>query len=67
MFSTIFADEPGSRGKIRGGALMYDALRQSLGKLPGQRLVLIGTRAPAEVASWWPSMLDGGSGPGTHM
>ena len=66
QFSTIFADEPGS-WEVRGGALMYDALRQSLGKLPGQRLVLIGTRAPAEVGSWWPSLLDGGSGPGTHV
>ena len=46
---------------------MWDALRGSLGKLPGQRLVLIGTRAPAETASWWPSLLDGGSGPGTHV
>ena len=39
---------------------MYDALRGSLGKRPGQRLFLIGTRAPAEEASWWPSLLDGG-------
>ena len=46
---------------------MFDALRQSLGKLPGQRLVLIGTRAPAEIDGWWPSLLDGGSGPGTHI
>ena len=65
-FSTVFADEPGS-WEARGGALMFDALRQSLGKRPGQRLVLIGTRALAENGSWWPSMLDGGSGPGTHV
>ena len=66
QFGTIYADEPGS-WESRGGALMWDALRGSLGKRPGQRLVLIGTRAPAETASWWPSLLDGGSGPGTHV
>ena len=66
QFSTIYADEPGS-WVVRGGALMWDALRQSLGKRPGQRLLLIGTCAPAEDGSWWPSLLDGGSGPGTHV
>ena len=66
QFSTIFADEPGS-WEVRGGQLMWDALRQSLGKRVGQRLLLIGTRAPAEAGSWWPSLLDGGSGPGTHV
>ena len=66
QFHTIFADEPGS-WEVRGGELMYDALRQSLGKRAGQRLFLIGTRAPAEDGSWWPSLLDGGSGPGTHV
>ncbi len=63
-FSTIFADEPGA-WEERGGALMYDALRTSLGKQPGQRLVLIGTRAPAPEGSWWPNLLDAGSGRGT--
>ena len=66
QFSTVYADEPAA-WEARGGALMFDALRQSLGKRPGQRLVLIGTRAPAEDGSWWPSLLDGGSGPGTHV
>ncbi len=66
QFSTIFADEPGA-WESRGGALMWDALRQSLGKLPGQRLVLIGTRAPAEIGNWWPSLIDGGTGKGTHV
>ena len=66
QFSTIYGDEPGS-WESRGGALMFDALRQSLGKRPGQRLVLIGTRSPSEEGSWWPSLLDGGSGPGTHI
>ena len=46
---------------------MWDALRQSLGKRYGQRLLVIGSRAPAEDGSWWPSLLDGGSGPGTHV
>ena len=65
-FSTIFADEPGS-WEQRGGRLMYDALRQSLGKRESQRLVLIGTRAPAEPGSWWPELLEAGSGPGRHV
>ena len=66
QFSTILADEPGS-WESRGGALMWDALRQSLGKRTGQRLFLIGTRAPAEPGSWWPSLLDAGSGAGRHV
>ena len=65
-FSTIYGDEPGS-WEARGGALMWDALRTSLGKQPGQRLVLIGTRAPAEPDSWWPQLLDTGSGIGTYI
>lgn len=65
-FSTIYADEPGA-WEARGGALMWDALRQSLGKRPGQRVLAIGTRAPAEPDSWWPALLDGGSGPGVHV
>ena len=66
QFSTIFADEPGA-WENRGGRLMYDALRQSLGKRPGQRVVLIGTRAPAEPGTWWPDLLEAGSGPGRHV
>ena len=66
QFSTIFADEPGS-WESRGGAIMFDALRTSLGKLPGQRLLLIGTRAPSESDGWWPNLLDAGSGKGTHV
>ena len=66
QFSTILADEPGA-WEARGGALMYDALRTSLGKLPEQRLLLIGTRAPADDDGWWPGLLDAGSGPGTHV
>ena len=65
-FSTIFADEPGS-WEARGGQLLWDAIRTSLGKQDGQRLVLIGTRAPAPIDSWWPTLLDTGSGPGTYI
>ena len=65
-FSTIFADEPAA-WEARGGALMFDALRTSLGKQDGQRLILIGTRAPAEPDTWWPSLLDAGSGSGKHV
>ena len=65
-FSTVFADEPGS-WEDRGGSLMYRALKQALGKRPGQRLAMIGTRAPAEPGSWWPSLIDAGSGPGVHV
>ena len=66
QFSTIFADEPGS-WESRGGALMWDSLRTSLGKLSQQRLLLIGTRAPAEEGGWWPNLLDAESGNGTHV
>ena len=66
QFSTILADEPGA-WEARGGALMWDALRTSLGKLAEQRLLLIGTRAPADESGWWPGLLDGGPGNGTHV
>ena len=65
-FSTIFADEPAA-WEARGGALMFDALRTSIGKRPGQRLILIGTRAPAAEGSWWPDLLDGGNSRGVHV
>ena len=66
QFSTIYADEPGS-WEIRGGALMWDALRQSLGKRPGQRLLLIGT--PCAFRGWFlvAFFTRWGSGPGTHV
>ena len=65
-FSTIYADEPGA-WESRDGSTMWDAIRTSLGKRPGQRLLLIGTRAPAEAGSWWPELLEAGSGPGVHV
>ncbi len=66
QFSTIIAEEPAA-WELRGGALMWDALRTSLGKRDGQRLLLIGTRAPAVPGTWWPELLDAGSGPGIHV
>ena len=65
-FGTIIADEPGS-WQAREGLLLYHALRQSLGKRPGQRLLLIGTRSPADPGTWWPSLLEAGSGDGVHV
>ena len=65
-FSTIYADEPAA-WESRNGAVMWDAIRTALGKRPGQRLLLIGTRAPAEAGSWWPELLEAGSGPGVHV
>ena len=66
QFGTIFFDEPAAL-EARNGALLYDAVRQSLGKVEGQRLVMLGARAPAEPGSWWPDLLDGGSGNGIHV
>lgn len=65
-FGLIIGDEPAS-WETRAGALMWSALSQSLGKRPGQRLLLIGTRAPADPGTWWPDLIDGGSGPGVHV
>ena len=66
FFRRIFCDEPGSWAS-REGALMWDALRTSLGKKPGQRILLIGTKSPSEPDTWWPAMLQHGSVPGTHV
>ena len=66
QFGLILADEPGAWG-TRGGALMYHALRQSLDTRARQRVVLIGTRAPAEPGPGWPELLEAGSGPGRHV
>ncbi len=66
QFGTIYFDEPAALDP-RNGALLFDAVRQSLGKVDGQRLVMIGTRAPADPGTWWPNLLDSGSGDGTHV
>lgn len=65
-FRYIIGDEPGA-WEAREGEAMYQGLRTSLGKLPGQKLILLGTRAPAEPGSWWPDLVDGGSGDGIHV
>ena len=65
-YRTILADEPGA-WQSRGGALMWDALRQSLGKRPNQRLLMIGTRAPGDPNGWWCNLLEAGSGDGVHV
>ena len=65
-FSFVVMDEPGSY-ELRNGSLLFDACRQALGKRAGQRLLLLGTRAPADPGSWWPDLVDAGSGPGTHV
>ena len=61
----IVGDEPAS-WEIRGGRMMYDALETTGGKT-AMRLVLIGTRAPAEPPSWWLDLLDAGSGEGVYV
>ena len=66
QFSLIVADEPAS-WEERNGRLLFDAIRQSLGKLPHQRVLLIGTRAPSPDGGWWPELLDAGSGDGIHV
>ena len=66
QFSLIMADEPSS-WEERNGRLLFDAIRQSLGKLPHQRVLLIGTRAPSPDDGWWPELLDAGSGDGIHV
>ncbi len=66
QFQAIYGDEPGS-WESRNGLLVWDALRTSLGKLPGQKLILTGTQAPADLDSWWPNLLSLGSGPGRYV
>lgn len=66
QFGLIIADEPGS-WEVREGQLMFSALSGALGKRPGQKLVLIGTRKPAPDGTWWPDLLDAGSGHGIHV
>ena len=46
---------------------MWDALRQSLGKRPDQRLLMIGTRAPGDPNGWWCNLLEAGSGDGVYV
>ena len=61
----VVGDEPAS-WEARGGKMMYDALSTTGGK-SAMRLILIGTRAPAEPPSWWLDLLDTGSIRGTYV
>ena len=65
-FDVVILDEPGSLDE-RGGTLLWRALSESLGKRAGQRLLAIGTRAPADPDNWWPRLIGRGSGPGIHV
>ncbi len=56
----LIADEPAS-WNVRDGDLLWSALTGSLGKLPGQRLLVCGTLSPAEPGSWWPELVASGS------
>ena len=60
FFSLLIGDEPGA-WEDREGRLMFDALRQSLGKRPNQKVLLIGTLAPSSPGSWWPELIKAGT------
>ena len=61
----IVADEPGAWSPIQGRRL-WDAMLTSLGKRRTQ-VIVVGTLAPAPLASWWPSFVAEGSGDGRHI
>ena len=61
----VIGDEPAS-WEARGGRLMFDALSTTGGK-SAMRLILIGTRAPAESPHWWLDLLHAGSTDGTYV
>ena len=52
----IIADEP-AQWTTGTGERMYSALVTSLGKIPGARLIALGTR-PAETSHWFQRLLD---------
>ena len=59
-FNLIIGDEPAS-WEDRDGRLMFDALRQALGKRKDQRLLLVGTLAPSDPSTWWPELIKSGT------
>ena len=65
-FRRIYADEPAAWDD-RGGTLLWNALRTSLGKTAGQSVHLIGTLCPSVPGNWWPELVAGGSGPGKFV
>ena len=52
----VIADEP-AQWELSGGDRMYSALATSLGKIPGARLIALGTR-PASGDHWFARLLD---------
>ena len=54
----VLADEPAQWESSKADR-MHAALRTSMGKIPGSRMIAIGTR-PASSAHWFQKMLDGG-------
>ena len=62
----LLADEPASWAS-RDGDLLWTALTSSLGKLPGQRLLVCGTLSPAEPGAWWPELIRAGSNGRTYV
>ena len=65
-FGLILLEEVGA-WEPRNGAQMISAVESSVGKLPDQRILIIGTVAPSQPGSWWPEMLTSGSGNGVHV
>ena len=61
----LVGDEPAA-WEERGGSAMYQALTTSGGKTE-QRLLLIGTRAPAEASGWWRKLLASGGAVGEYV
>ena len=49
------------------GAHVGRASPESLGKIPDQRLLMIGTRAPGDPNGWWCNLLAAGSGDGVNV
>ena len=55
----VLADEPAQWKPSQRDAI-YSALRTSMGKIPGSRLIALGTR-PKDQSHWFQKLLDGGA------
>ena len=55
----VLCDEP-SQIKVGQRDAIYSALRTSMGKIPGCRLIALGTR-PKDKSHWFQKLLDGGA------
>ena len=62
----LVGDEPSS-WNVGDGDMLWKALTGSLGKLPGQRLLVCGTLSPAEPGSWWPELIRAGGDALTYV